>query len=555
MSTGTTKIPVLSDGDRQRAADYLRSGLWHDKPLTAYLDEFAQADPDRVFVTDGVRSLTYAQLRSEAYRLAASFRGLGVNTGDRVVVQLPNWAEFVTTYLALIRIGAVLVPIMPIYRHNEVQYLINHSEAIAVVTAGNFRNFDYQQMYRDLRGNCPSLKDIIVARGEAFPGSTIAFEDLVHPDRTELWEGEEAPADAPHAIVYTSGTEARPKGCCHTWHTIGFNVRGLSRDVLRVTAADVMFMPSPITHSTGLVLGVGVPLAAGAALHLMDAWEPNEGVRRMVQYGATMTATATPFVRMALDTYDKEEHDLSAMRVWLCAGAPIPPALVEEVSERLPGCRLLPVWGCSEVMAGTACSLDDPLSASINSDGRAALSGVELKIVTVEGREAAIGEEGEICYRGPGRMLGYWGAPERTAAAIDADGWYHTSDLARMAEGGYIRITGRIKDIIIRGGTNISAREIEDHVITHPKVAVAAAIGVPDEKLGERMCLFVVPAGDEAPTLAELSDYLKNEKQIATHKLPERLAVVDALPMTATGKIQKFELRRLALEAIRSTTP
>jgi cyclohexanecarboxylate-CoA ligase/acyl-CoA synthetase len=553
MAIGSTdKIPLLSAGDHLRGSTYRANGWWQPKTLAAYLDEFASSAPDRVFVTDGSRSLTYADLQGEAYRFGAALRGLAVKPGDRVVVQLPNWAEFVVAYLALARIGAVLVPIMPIYRHSEVQYVLGHSEAVAVITCGTFRNFDYQQMYGDLRGACPLLRHLIVARGGETGDSVLAFDDLARRGSTDVPGADDlgpgAGPDEPHAVVYTSGTESRPKGCAHTWNSIGYNVRGLWQQTLRLTADDVMFMPSPVTHSTGLVLGVGVPLASGAALHLMDAWEPAEGLRRIEQYRCTASATATPFVQMALAAYDPDKNDVSTMRVWLCAGAPIPPAMVERVAAEWPECTLLPLWGCSEVMGGSVCSLDDPLSATSHSDGRAAFPGVELKILDSYSAEASPGVEGEICYRGPGRMLGYWGDPERTVAAIDEDGWYHTADLARMDEDGYVRITGRIKDIIIRGGSNISAREVEDHALTHPKVTAAAAIGVPDEVMGERVFLFVVASAAGEPSFEELVTYLKVERQIAPNKLPERFAVVAELPMTATGKIQKFELRRLALQ-------
>jgi cyclohexanecarboxylate-CoA ligase/acyl-CoA synthetase len=548
-----SELPILGLGDQARGDQYRASGYWHDKALTDYLDEAVAEAPDHLCITDGVRSLTYRDVQGEAYRLAATLRTLGVRTGERVAVQLPNWAEFTIAYLALARIGAVLVPIMPIYRSNEVEYVLQNSGAVVVITAGSFRKFDYQQMYAELRATCPDLRQVVIVRGTVGTEGSLAYEELARPGATDLPDGallgSPAAPDAPHVIVYTSGTESRPKGCCHTWYTIGFSVRGLAREVLRMTPDDVMFMPSPITHSTGLVIGIGVPLVARASAHLMDVWDPEDALRRIKEFGCTVTATATPFVRMLLDTLDPDLHDVSSMRAWLCAGAPIPSAMVAEAAERLPDCRLLPVWGCSEVMAGTTCRLEDPLEATEHSDGRAAVTGVEIKVVTFGGVEAKLGEEGELLYRGPGRMIGYWGDPQRTDTAIDADGWYHTSDLARMSEGGYVRISGRSKDIIIRGGTNISAREVEDLLITHPKVNAAAAVAVPDERLGERMFLFVVAADPAAvPTLGELVDFLRNDKKIANHKLPEGFALIDALPLTATGKIQKFQLRQLARE-------
>lgn len=526
---------------------FQEKGWWHDKPLTDYLDEWAASTPDRVFVSDGVHDLSYAEVRGQAYRLGTALRAMGVRAGDRVVVQLPNWAEFVVTYLAIARIGAITVPIMPVHRQAEVGYVLKNSQAVVAVTAGIFRKFNYQQMFRELRADCPDLQNVIIVRGEPADGE-LSFAELTEGDRTPSAELLGAPpaADSGHVIVYTSGTESRSKGCFHSWNTIGFSVRGLSLEIMQLTTDDVVFMPSPITHSTGLVVGVGVPLVAGAGIHLLDIWEPEEGLRRIGEYRCTVTATATTFVRMLLDAYDPQRHDVSSLRFWLCAGAPIPPSLADQVAERLPGCALRPLYGSSEIMAGTCCRLDAPADAITGSDGRAALDGVEIKTIDQKGNVVRSGEEGEVCYRGPGRMHGYWRDPERTAAAVDCDGWYHTSDLGQLREDGYLRITGRLKDIIIRGGTNISAREIEDHLLDHPKVVDVAVVAVPDERLGEKAFAFVRPANGSQPTLTELADYLRVEKRISVQKLPEYLELIDEFPVTATGKTQKFELRKMA---------
>jgi cyclohexanecarboxylate-CoA ligase/acyl-CoA synthetase len=249
---------------------------------------------------------------------------------------------------------------------------------------------------------------------------------------------------------------------------------------------------------------------------------------------------------MALDAFDPAQDDVSSMRAWVCAGAPIPASLAEEVTTVFRGCRLLPLYGASEIFATTACWLSDPPEMAVISDGRPALDGVEVRVVNEAGQPVAAGEEGEVCYRGPGAMLGYWRDPERTAIAIDPDGWYHTGDRGAFNAEGLLRLKGRIKDVIIRGGTNISATEVEEHLLTHPKVKAVAVVAMPDRLMGEKACAFVVPDGAEAPTLDELADYLKNNRRIAVHKLPERLEIVKELPMTPTGKIQKFALREQA---------
>ncbi|QJY48251.1 AMP-binding protein [Pseudonocardia broussonetiae] len=524
--------------------EFRERGWWQDGSAGALLDRWAAERPDRRFVSDGTTELDYATLRGRAYRLGATLRAAGVGTGDRVAVQLPNWAEFAVSYLAIARIGAVMVPIMTVYRETEVAHVLRNSGAVAAVTTGEFRGFDHAAMFRSLRAGAPELATLVIARAPAQDGE-LAFDDACAG--TEVPElGPQPDPDAPHLIVYTSGTESTAKGCVHTWNTLDFSGRGLARDVFHTTPDDVVFMPSPVAHATGLVVGLLVPLAVGAQTHLLDVWEPHEGLRRIAEYRCTATATATPFVRMALDAAKGEHPDVSSMRFWLCAGAPIPEALAREFGGVFTGGRLVPLYGASEVMAATCCHLEDSLERMSSSDGTPALDGVHIKIIGPDGDEAAPGEEGEICYRGPGAILGYWREPERSAAVIDGEGWHHMGDLGRADADGYVRVTGRLKDIIIRGGTNISAGEVEGHLAAHPSVAAVAVVAYPDERMGERAAAVVVPAAGAAPTLEELTAFLRTERRIAPHKLPERLVVVDALPMTATGKVQKFRLRELA---------
>ncbi len=546
-AAGTSlSIPTIADRyDEATIAAFRSAGFWRDDTLWSRLSGWATSKPDATAFADSAGSCTFAELAADAERIAAGLTAAGVVPGDRVVVQLPNWREFAVVYAALARIGAILVPIMPIYRHDEVGYIVGHAGAAVYVGTSTFRGFDYQAMVDELVDAGTALRLRIVVRGEARAERGEVALDALDGERAAL----PAPpsADDGHCIIYTSGTESRPKGCFHTFNTMAFTVRALQEDVLRVGPDDVIFMPSPITHATGLG-SVASAMYVGCAAYLMDVWEPAEALRIISSHRCTMTVTATPFIRMALDAYDPAVHDLSSFRCWGSGGAPIPESLVVEWMAKVPGTALVPLYGRSEVFVTTTTRLDDPTERIVGSDG-AAVPGVEVKLVDETGASVGPGEEGEVCQRGAGVMLGYWQDPERTAASLDSEGYLRSGDLARMDGDGYLRITGRIKDIIIRGGANISAREVEEHLLAHPAIKEAAAVAMPDERLGERVCAFVtLTEGATSPTLAEVADFLRNERKVAPQKLPERLEVVDVLPYTATGKVQKFVLRDLAAQ-------
>lgn len=530
-------------------ADF-RAQYWDSTSLSHYIDRFAAADPDRVAVTDGYGTLTRSQLRGQAYRFALSLRKLGITEGDRVQVQLPNWNEFVVIYVALSRIGAIIVPNMPVYRAEEVTFAIQNSGARLSIVAEEFHNFRYVNMIDGIRSETPSLEDVIVVRGT--DPSRLSFEALSAGDRIPTLEelGQAPGPDAINAVIYTSGTESRPKGCQHTFGTISFTAKRLAQEVLRMDEDSVMFAPSPITHATGLAAGIATPLMAGAAIHLMDQWEPVAALGRIAEFRTTHTLAATPFLQMALGALKAHpEVDISSMRVWGCAGAPIPGALLREWKAAVPGCFAVPIYGSSEGLVITAVRFGDDEEKVLGSDGRG-FDGIRLELRDEDDQVVATGDEGEINYLSPGMFLGYWQDPEKTAVTIGPDGYARSGDLARMDADGYIRVTGRIKDLIIRGGLNISAREVEENVAAHPQVAAVAVVSVPDERLGEKACACIVARGDRL-TLSELGTFLRQERGIMPQKFPEQILYVDELPMTATGKVKKFELRLAALEATR----
>lgn len=540
-----------SPEDREK---YYAQGWWQDRVLYDFVRSGAAEHPERVYLTDGISTITYGQLREDVVRLAAGLKSLGIARGDRVAVQLPNWAEFATITIALSRLGAVLLPIMPIFRHDEVGFMLRHSGAVAVIGPAFFHKFAYGEMYRKLAADVPGLRSIVLVRAEAdgVPEGTLDLSSLFAEGDVEELDAElgaTATADDGCLVVYTSGTTSRPKGCHHTFNTIYSNAVAMIQR-LGITSDDVFFNASPVAHSTGLVTGLVMPLVVGAGTHFQPEWDPEEGLRRIERYGCTVSYTATTFLSTTMQAYEEGRHDVSSMRYWICAGAPIPGPVVQAARALFPSLSVLSLYGRSENFATTMCGPDDPGERPVTSDGRI-LPGGAIKVVGQDDLEVPIGEEGDLAYRGPSLMLGYYRDPAETEATYTPDGFSKSGDLGFQDEAGYIRVSGRVKDIIIRGGLNISAREVEDHLSGHPAIRAVAIVSMPDPRVGEKCCAFAVPNDGHELTLELITGYLR-EKQVAVQKLPERLEIVDALPMTAVGKVRKNVLRDQIAERLRS---
>ncbi|AJE87306.1 o-succinylbenzoate--CoA ligase [Streptomyces albus] len=523
---------------------YYAQGLWRAHTFFGALEQQVAERPDKVFLTDSTTSYTFRELRDAALRLAVGMVRLGIGAGDRVAVQVPNWTEFAVISLAISRVGAVIVPIMPIYRRDEVGYIVESAGVRAAFTAGRYRKFDHGAMFLDLARSSSTLDTVVVVRDESVPEGAVGYDEVL-ADVPSREDEAQLPAasgpDEPFVIVFSSGTTSRPKGCVHTFNTMACGARLLGR-AWNYTEEDVQFGPSPITHTTGLVTSVILPLVHGAGSHLMEQWEPREGLARIAKYGCTAAVSATTFLQMILSVYEPEVHDASSMRFWTCAGSPIPGAFVRQVRSALPDMRVLSLYGRTENITTAMCPIDDDPERSVTSDGKA-LPLQEVRIVDAEGREVPRGAEGDIAYRGAMNSLEYINQPQETAAMYTADGFSRSGDLGTMDEDGYVRVTGRLKDIVIRGGLNISVRQVEDLLAAHPAVGEAAVVGMPDEKMGERVCCYLVPApGAEPPSLDGIKDYLLGEG-LAIQKVPERLEIIEELPTTATGKIQKHLLR------------
>lgn len=527
---------------------FYTAGVWRETTLPDELDIQAALHPDKVFVTDSTTSYTFSQLRDAALRLAAGLERIGIGRADRVAVQLPNWTEFAVIGVALSRLGAIMVPIMPIYRHDDVQFIVETAGIKAVFAPAEFRNFDHAGMFLDLAASVATLQSVIVVRGESVRDGALGYADVLAGPGAQP-TGSPAGPDDPFVIVFSSGTTSRPKGCLHTFNTYCAGARLLGQ-VWRYTEDDIQFGPSPVTHTTGLVTSILMPLIHGAGSHLMEVWDPREGLERIAKFHCTAAVTATTFLQTMVRVYDPDQHDASSLRFWTSAGAPIPGSFVEEACKAFPGLQVLSLYGRSENLATTTCTVDDPPERSVTSDGRAA-PGQEVRIVDADGNEVPRGTEGDIAYRGATNLLEYINQQEATAEMFTADGFSKSGDLGVMDADGYVRVTGRVKDIVIRGGLNISVRQVEDLLSAHPAVGAVAVVGMPDEILGERVCCYLVPVpGADPLTVAQMRDYLL-AAGLAIQKVPERVEIVEALPMTATGKVQKNLLREDVARKVR----
>lgn len=522
------------------ASRYRAAGLWADRTLADCLRETVRRTPGKVaLVAPGGRRMTYAQLAEEAERVAGGLAGLGIGPGDVISIQLPNCAEFVCLHLAATLLGAVTNPLLPNYRANELCYILNFARSAVVVVPSRHRGFDFPAMYAGMRPALVELEHIVVV-GDPVPDGMRAYDELARHKRLHVpaAPASVAAGDEISALIFTSGTESKPKGVMHSHNTMMYATLTMAK-LLGLSEDDVVWMPSPVGHGTGFLWGVRQALTIGAKLVLQDVWAPEDALGLIEAEGCTYTLSATPFAAMLVEAA-AAGYDTGSLRYFACAGAPIPQPLGRAARERL-GCLLIGMWGMSECFVGSASAPADPEDKLWGSDGKA-MPGTELAIFDeTRSRRLGPGEEGELATRGPHVALGYFADPVRTRETFSPEGWLFSNDLATMDRDGYVRIVGRKKDIINRGGLKVSAREVEELLLEHPSIRQVAMVGVPDARLGEKSCAFVVPR-ERRPVLSELMEYLEAHG-VAKYKFPEYLVLVDALPMTASGKVQKFALR------------
>ncbi|EJK1961228.1 TPA: medium-chain fatty-acid--CoA ligase [Escherichia coli] len=526
--------------NEQRRAAYRQQGLWGDASLADYWQQTARAMPDKIAVVDNHgASYNYSALDHAASCLANWMLAKGIESGDRIAFQLPGWCEFTVIYLACLKIGAVSVPLLPSWREAELVWVLNKCQAKMFFAPTLFKQTRPVDLILPLQNQLSQLQQIVGVDKLAPATSSLSLSQII-ADNTPLTTAITTHGDELAAVLFTSGTEGLPKGVMLTHNNILASERAYCAR-LNLTWQDVFMMPAPLGHATGFLHGVTAPFLIGARSVLLDIFTPDACLALLEQQRCTCMLGATPFVYDLLNVLEKQPADLSALRFFLCGGTTIPKKVARECQQL--GIKLLSVYGSTESSPHAVVNLDDPLSRFMHTDGYAA-AGVEIKVVDDARKTLPPGCEGEEASRGPNVFMGYFDEPELTARALDEEGWYYSGDLCRMDEAGYIKITGRKKDIIVRGGENISSREVEDILLQHPKIHDACVVAMPDERLGERSCAYVVlKAPHHSLSLEEVVAFF-SRKRVAKYKYPEHIVVIEKLPRTASGKIQKFLLRK-----------
>jgi len=532
--------PILPDERIEAMRD---SKDWQDKTLLEYFDEAVVKHGNKPAVigyrkeNNEKQSKTYAELLALSDRLAAGLLHKGVCKGDVVSFQLPNWWEFVVVYLACMRVGAVSNPLMPIFRESELSYMLGFAESKVIFAPETFRGYDHKSMIEQLGVSLPCLEHVCILAEDGL--DPFMKEEVSLEDRALFEQSTLLPNDV-FLLMYTSGTTGAPKGVMHTPNTHDYCARKFIERI-QLTENEHVFMGSPTAHMTGLMYGISVPMMLSTTTVLLDQWEPQTAWEIIRDEKIAFTMGATPFLAdlSASDALEACNHD--TFRVFVCGGAPVPPAIGRRAAKRL-NVNLITVWGMTEMSAVTTTLLTDSEEKVFETDGFP-YSGTEVRVVDREGNTLGENKEGRLQTRGAGNFVGYLKRPE--AYDTDPDGWFETGDLAKIIHQKYIRITGRSKDIIIRGGENIPVALVENTLYKNPLLEDIAIVAKPDERLGERACCFVTLQKGAEINIQQIKDYLSDEG-LSKNYWPEYVETLSAMPRTASGKIQKFKLRQMA---------
>jgi cyclohexanecarboxylate-CoA ligase len=530
--------------EASRIARERARGVWPERVATDYLDRWAAEKPLASALVgwrldeEREERLSWIELARRVAGFARMLQRSGVGAGDVVSFQLPSWWEFVALYLATVRLGAVANPLMPIFRHRELAFMLRQAEARVFVAPARFRGFDHGALARQLGGELPGMR-VLLAGGE---GAESLEAALAAAGGGDFERGARLQPNDVTQLLYTSGTTGESKGALHTSNTLLGAVHSLANR-MGIGADDVIFMPSPLAHQLGFSYGMLMSLALGIPLVLIDIWRPARAAQLIEANGATFTFAATPFLADLAALARDGRKRLGRLRLFGSSGAPIPPAVAQSARDKLD-VAVASCWGMTECCSVTITPPDG--SRATESDGCALANG-EVRVVDAAGHEARRGEIGALQVRGASLFVGYLKRPN--LYKLDAEGWFDTGDLARMDAEGYIRICGRSKDVIIRGGENIPVVEVETALYRIPEIADAALVAMPDARLQERACAFVCLRPGKTLDLAGVCRHLAAEG-FSKHFWPERLEVLAEMPRTATGKIQKFVLREIARSAL-----
>jgi acyl-coenzyme A synthetase/AMP-(fatty) acid ligase len=528
LTAESVVAPAVPPAQRE---EYRRYGYITDLTASALVDRAARQWRDRPALVEGDRRLTYGELLTLVERASAWLAGAGVGRGDVVCWQTPNWWEAHVLGLAIWHLGAVSSPIVSFYREHELRQIVEQVRPAVVVTAESHRGFAHAEAFDALLTEAEPIK--IILRGSR-RGWT-PFDDLIARDRRKR-PALTRPGD-PCLVLFTSGTTSRPKGAVHSSATLLAETRQLA-DAWGLGWEDVAYMAAPLQHITGVLNAMTIPLLVGACAVIAERWDPERAVRDMAWYGVTYSAGATVFLQ-ELTEAARDAGVRLPLRMFACGGAAVPRAVMERSEEQgIPAAR---VYGMTELPTVTVMNRFYPFDVRAETDGAVA-PGVEVRVVDEDGRTPRRGAMGELLVRGPERMLGYLDAASNEAA-IDPAGWLRTGDVGRVDEAGFVTVTGRLKDVINRGGEKFSTRDIEDLLLTHPAVRQAAVVPGPDQRFGEVPVAFVVLDGPGRIAVEELAGHLQ-VAGLARQKTPVEWHFLDALPMTPSGKVKKFELAR-----------
>jgi cyclohexanecarboxylate-CoA ligase len=519
-------------------------------PIADYVRRWALEKPTEPAVievgTD--RHMNWRELNAETDRIAGKLVELGVQPGEPVAYQLPNRAEFVALAMAIARIGAVSTPLMPIFRQREVAFMLQKSKARVMVVPTSFRGRDYPaELQALLADTSTSLEHVLVIGGSSLPsGGGVKWHDFAEQAKAGTKVTQKADVEAPAQLLFTSGTSGEPKGVLHRMEAL---TRAAAMEIrhLGLTESDRVFIPSPLAHQTGFLYGMWVAIVRGVPSIVQPVWDGRTALSALRQHGGTFVQAATPFLNDLVEAVDETGERPEALRIFVATGTVVPRGLAERATRTL-GASVCGAWGSTESCLGSLSAPGDDPAKMWGTDGRA-LAGIKLRITDDDGNVLAPGQEGNYEVHNPTMFIGYLDHPEWTAEALTPDGYFRTGDLAVIDDAGYVHINGRVKDVVNRGGEKVPVAEIEQLMHTHPAVRDVAIVAMPDPRLGERACAFVVLNGDL--DLVGLQAFL-DERKVAKQYWPERLEVVNDLPRNTVGKIQKFVLRQQIVQTMES---